>query len=336
MHGESAMFYAWFPPIGVFILRVQRYSKSMNAAYQSQAEYDGSITGQNGDDPFFLLLPDMSADGYDYAYVFKELVRLGLRPTQGVPNARDASGQNGDIRIELGSTSAYVSVLGYYDVVHMAQDGTELSIVNAQWFGTPQAETPEAISEKYFAKNSTFMKITVLNEDLRSAPERLGFLRDICQIANMCSIFFSAKGIFWSAGRIWSPANIFMQSMDEMFKNGILPVMHMIDFIITYGNQNLHNTSGPAPENASYVSRGLSLFCDQEILASVPDGMSAAGIVRRMARLAAHMMVNGPIREQQFVAGIEQGERISLLPDTHGRERLGILRMELIQNLSAT
>ena len=56
----------------------------------------------------------------------------------------------------------------------------------------------------------------------------------------------------------------------------------------------------------------------QEIEGRVPEGWTAPEMIRRLARLALDIMINGPVAAPQRLKGLEPGEWISLTPPSDG------------------
>lgn len=88
-----------------------------------------------------------------------------------------------------------------------------------------------------------------------------------------------------------------------MLTSGMPPVLHLVAF-------RRHETAG----GAHVGTRGLAAFAGQELAAAIPAGWTVADMVRRLARLALDIMVNGPIVERQRARGLQQGEWVDLSP----------------------
>lgn len=114
---------------------------------------------------------------------------------------------------------------------------------------------------------------------------------------------FDADRIFWSPARLWTDAPQFRGAIAEMQESGMPPVLHLIAF---------RRRDDGAGERVG--TRGLAAFAGQELEARVPPGWDMAAMVKRLARLALDMMLNGAVTRAQQAPGLERGETVALTP----------------------
>lgn len=128
-------------------------------------------------------------------------------------------------------------------------------------------------------------------------------MRDLFKMIVLLIDLFDASHLFWSPARLWSDAAQFRASIAEMLASGMPPVLHLVAF------RRREDAVG-----ASMGTRGLALFAGQELEARMPDGWTVADMVKRLSRLALDMMLNGPVRHDRTMRGLESGEWIDLSP----------------------
>src|SRR3546814_7912368 len=92
-----------------------------------------------------------------------------------------------------------------------------------------------------------------------------------------------------------------------MLASGMPPVLHLIAF------RRRESTDGEA-----VATRGLAAFAGQELEAAVPPGWTMADMVKRLARLALDLMLNGPVHKAQTVDGLLAGECVRMTPQCEG------------------
>lgn len=114
---------------------------------------------------------------------------------------------------------------------------------------------------------------------------------------------FDASHIFWSPASLWSDARQFRASVSEMLVSGMPPVLHLVAF--------RRHESG---QGDIVSTRGLALFAGQELEGRLPGGWTVAEMVKRLARLALDIMLNGPIGQPERVRGLDPGEWVTLSP----------------------
>ncbi|MBB6425603.1 hypothetical protein [Sphingopyxis sp. JAI128] len=150
-----------------------------------------------------------------------------------------------------------------------------------------------------------------------SSDARATQMREFFKTMVLLIDLFDAGHIFWSPARLWSDAPQFRASIAEMLVSGMPPVLHLVAF-----------RRKDLGEGSAMGTRGLALFAGQELEARVPDGWTAAEMVRRLSRLALDMMLNGPVREARSMRGLEAGEWIDLLPPPDGERQRATVVVE--------
>lgn len=126
-----------------------------------------------------------------------------------------------------------------------------------------------------------------------------------------------AEQIFWSPARLWTSAPQFRGAIAEMQASGMPPVLHLVAF---------RRRDDAAGERVA--TRGLAAFAGQELEARVPPGWDMAAMVKRLARLALDMMINGPVARAQQAPGLERGETVALTPRAEGGGRPATVLVE--------
>ena len=128
---------------------------------------------------------------------------------------------------------------------------------------------------------------------------------------------FDAHQLFWSPARLWSDAAQFRGAIAEMQVSGMPPVLHLIAF---------RHRDGGGDERVA--TRGLAAFAGQELEAAIPAGWDMAAMVKRLARLALDIMVNGPLTRAQQAPGLNSGEWVALTPQVGAGDRPPTVRVE--------
>ncbi len=132
-------------------------------------------------------------------------------------------------------------------------------------------------------------------------------MREFFKMLVLLIDLFDAGHIFWSPARLWSDGPQFRASIAEMLVSGMPPVLHLVAF-------RRREDDG----QALVRTRGLALFGGQEIEGRIPNGWTVAEMVKRLARLALDIMLNGPVPEPRRLRGLEPGEWVSLSPQSDG------------------
>lgn len=128
---------------------------------------------------------------------------------------------------------------------------------------------------------------------------------------------FDADRIFWSPARLWTGAPQFRGAIAEMQASGMPPVLHLVAF---------RRRDDAAGERVA--TRGLAAFAGQELEARIPPGWDMAAMVKRLARLALDMMLNGAVARAQQAPGLERGETVALTPQAAGSGRPATVLVE--------
>jgi len=139
--------------------------------------------------------------------------------------------------------------------------------------------------------------------------------REFFKLVVLLIDLFDASHLFWSPARLWSDAPQFRAAVAEMLASGMPPVLHLIAF-----------RRRESADGEEVATRGLATFAGQELEAAVPPGWTMADMVKRLARLALDLMLNGPVREAQTVGGLLAGERVRMTPRGNG-EPLPMVRV---------
>lgn len=128
-------------------------------------------------------------------------------------------------------------------------------------------------------------------------------MREFFKMMVLLIDLFDAGHIFWSPARLWSEGPQLRASIAEMLVSGMPPVLHLVAF-----------RRREDEAHALVRTRGLTLFGGQEIEGRIPAGWTVAEMVKRLARLALDIMLNGPVHEPRRLRGLEPGEWVSLSP----------------------
>lgn len=265
-----------------------------------QAKVDQPMNVVNSDhltppiwpEPFVLIigpaLQHAQADTTEQA-----LRRMGLRPRKLPDDDPDPIARFGtpSFRLSLGPLSVRAGPAGNraLDAADPAHPSTSLLAASLPrgwrtgdqcWMLVPETDEAERATEDWPTRMREFFKVALLLIDL-----------------------FDASHIFWSPALLWSDAGQFRASVAEMLASGMPPVLHLVAF------RHYDTQAGQR-----VGTRGLSLFAGQELEGSLPGGWTVADMVKRLARLALDIMLNGPIGGRQRVRGLEAGEWITLSP----------------------
>ena len=125
--------------------------------------------------------------------------------------------------------------------------------------------------------------------------------RDYFKVMLLLIDLFNASHFFWMPARLWSDAPQFRASVAEMLTSGMPPVLHLVAFRRHDGN-----------EGGAVGTRGLAWFAGQELEAAIPAGWTVAEMIKRLARLALDIMLNGRFSGNRDLRGLEPGETIRL------------------------
>lgn len=148
----------------------------------------------------------------------------------------------------------------------------------------------------------------------QASPVRM---RELFKTMVLLIDLFDASHIFWSPAQLWSDAPQFRAATAEMLVSGMPPVLHLVVF-----------RRGETEDGAVMRTRGLASFGGQELEAKIPPGWTVAEMIKRLARLALDIMLNGPLSEPQRIRGIEAGEWASLSPSEDSEPRGSTLHVD--------
>lgn len=138
-----------------------------------------------------------------------------------------------------------------------------------------------------------------------AAGGRVSACRELFKLAVLLNDLTGADKIYWSPAGLWSDGWAFRAAVAEMMASGMPPVLHLVAF-------------NPSGSNGALRSQGLAFFAGQEIEVRNGGGLAVREVLRRMARLAIDVMVNGAILAPRNFPGLVSGERVQILPTTGG------------------
>lgn len=243
-------------------------------------------------EPFALIVgPALQHAGADA--LEQAIRRMGLRPERLADDAGGTGGEAPRFRLSFGPFSVTAGPAGdaALDMADPADPSTSLLAASLPqdwratgrcWIFLPEPNAAEAGADDRPERLREFFKMLVLAIDL-----------------------FDASHIFWSPAKLWSDAPQFRASVAEMLVSGMPPVLHLVAF--------RHRDT---VEGDMVATRGLVLFAGQELEGRLPRGWTVAEMVKRLARLALDIMLNGPIGRTERVRGLDAGEWVTLSPQT--------------------
>lgn len=257
-------------------------------------------------EPFALIVGRMEGAGNDG--IEAALRRMGLRPEPAA--ADDPRAEPPMFRLRFGASSALIGrasadTLDLADPRHPATSQLAASL-GETWRGTGRvwALIPDA-------------------EESGDAPVNLAVrLREFFKTMVLLIDLFDASHIFWAPARLWTDAPQFREAVAEMLASGMPPVLHLVAF-----------RRSDAPGGALVRTRGLALFGGQEIEGRIPPGWTVAEMVRRLARLALDILLNGPVAAPRRLRGLDPGEWVALTPTQGKAGESGIVRVEFGSDL---
>lgn len=256
----------------------------------------------------FALIVGRTDDGGEVGFV-SALRRMGLRPDP--VEAKDARAEAPLVRVRFGSTSALIGrasadTLDLADPLHpvTSQLAPRLDetwrVGGRAWALIPETGGGPDTADNLATRLREFFKTMVLLIDL-----------------------FDASHIFWAPARLWTDAPQFRDAIAEMLASGMPPVLHLVAF-----------RRSDAPGGGAIVrTRGLALFGGQEIEGRIPAGWTVAEMVRRLARLALDILLNGPVAAPRRLRGLDPGEWVSLTPVADEADGSGTVRVEFGSDL---
>ncbi|MBA4753096.1 MAG: hypothetical protein H2055_12860 [Sphingopyxis sp.] len=245
----------------------------------------------------FALIVGTAMQGGSSDTVETALRRMGLRPERIAADRADAAGRIAApcFRLTFGAVSVLAGPAADAALDLADPDHPSTSLLAASLPG------------RWRESGTCWVFIPERDPELRAvaggAPEQPTRMREFFKMMVLLIDLLNASHIFWSPARLWSDAPQFRASIAEMLASGMPPVLHLVAF-----------RRKDVDDGASMGTRGLALFAGQELEARIPDGWTAAEMVRRLSRLALDMMLNGPVQHARTMRGLEAGEWIGLLP----------------------
>jgi hypothetical protein len=233
-------------------------------------------------DPY-LLLGDGSPTLLETGALALALRRMGLNPVAGAADDVEIRGESWLVR--LGPQQA--------DIGLAAPALIDESICHPEtlWAGsagTGPGDGPRA---------------TLLCRPKWTVPmDRVTANREFFKLAVLLIDMSGAQQIFWSPARLWSAVSAFRQAVVEMLDSGMPPLLHLLAFQDVPGG--------------GIITRGLAFFSNQELHLVANAGLDREEAVRRLARLALDIMINGSINAPRRFPGLVPGETIRVGPAT--------------------
>lgn len=135
-----------------------------------------------------------------------------------------------------------------------------------------------------------------------SSGDRASCSRELFKLAVLLIDLCGADRMYWSPAGLWSDARQFQAAVTEMLTSGMPPVLHVVAF-------------HAGRDGTGMQTQGLAHFAGQELIATDAVGLDRAGLLRRMARLAIDIMINGAVQAPRSFPGLVEGERIRMRPD---------------------
>jgi hypothetical protein len=130
---------------------------------------------------------------------------------------------------------------------------------------------------------------------------RVSACREIFKLAVLLIDLTGADQLYWSPAGLWSDAWTFRAAVSEMLASGMPPVLHLVCF-------------DPIVPDGPLRSRGLAFFSGQELEIRNDGGLQTRELIRRLARLAIDVMVNGAIHAPRNFPGLVSGEHVGVEP----------------------
>lgn len=119
----------------------------------------------------------------------------------------------------------------------------------------------------------------------------------------------NALAVVWHPAHVVSGFSYFSEVVSDYLAGGAFPVLALVNF--------------KADDNGVITSTGLALLSGQELQVT-ENGMEQRETMRRVVRVAHDVAVNGPIRQEVKLGGIEPDEILELEPLPES----GLLRMK--------
>lgn len=248
------------------------------------------------------------ADDGGEAGLAAALRRMGLRPEPLDPN--DPRAEAPMFRLRFGSASALIG----------RASAATLDLADPRHPATSQLAA--RLGETWRGAGRVWVLIPEAGGG-RDTPGNLAMrLREFFKTMVLLVDLFDASHIFWGPARLWTDAPQFREAIAEMLASGMPPVLHLIAF-----------RRSEAAGGAVVRTRGLALFGEQEIEGRIPASWTVAEMVRRLARLALDIILNGPVTDARRLRGLDPGEWVSMVPTVGEAGGRTIVRVEFGSDL---
>jgi hypothetical protein len=239
-------------------------------------------------EPFGLIvggaMRGQSADALETA-----LRHMGLRPERVALEAADGGPPR--FRLRFGAVAV------------LAGPATDQALDTADPDHPSTSLLAASLPREWRGDDHCWMFVPEATDEPAAATAQPTQMREFFKMLVLLIDLFDASHLFWSPARLWSDAAQFRAALAEMLASGMPPVLHLVAF------RRREDAGG-----ASMGTRGLALFAGQELEARIPEGWTVADMVKRLSRLALDMMLNGPVRHDRTMRGLESGEWIDLSP----------------------
>lgn len=135
--------------------------------------------------------------------------------------------------------------------------------------------------------------------------DRTRAVQTMARLASLIGAAVDAEAIYWPPAKLWSDAVELPHAVAAMEGGGMPPILHFIRFW--------------SPRPGEMITDGLGWLAGHELAATMPSDMTLAEGVRRLARVAIDLMLNGSMAGDMVIAGLAGGERIQIhLPQVAG------------------
>jgi hypothetical protein len=187
---------------------------------------------------------------------------------------------------------------GLHDTAITLQFGGTDMLLSAQT-SSPALQDPVAsrgIGDVSTAPPDSELSLRIcLEQPDRASGRHIQQVQHLCAAAAMIAEACGAERMYWPPARLWSPVTALAEAVAASEAQGLPPVLHLVAFL---------------PEDGAVVTRGLAYLCGIELRLTCDVPMALPEMVRRLARLAVHAMLVGPLAPGASVAGLEPGELI--------------------------
>jgi hypothetical protein len=205
-----------------------------------------------------------------------KLKQLGLAPVMGADTA-------GPIRVEFaGTTLTLFTGPDAHDQYHDLQAAEKLQAIGGVTVADPDPDQSGLLA----------LRVEGAPGDRR---QRLQQVQHQCVVAAMIGEVFAAQRLYWPPAALWSPMGALVDAITALESEGLPPILHLVAF----------TSSADAVR-----TRGLAHFCGIELQLQTPRDFPATEAVRRLARLAVHAMIVGPLEPGAAIAGLARGEQL--------------------------